>query len=309
MKKIALFESSGKPQAREWAEYTAKKLKKFGAMCSARQELIDTFEPEIRDYVSPCGIDDFEKKSDIVMSFGGDGTMLSAARSMINTDIPILGINVGKLGFLAEFSIDDFDQTIDDMLKGNYRIVNRTVLETTVNDEKIYALNEFVIEKKNTSRMITVEAFANENYIASIRADGLIITTPTGSTAYSLSCGGPILSPSAEVVCITPIAPHTLTLRPLVVPDSNEITLRVSSPTGDAFLMADGQNTWILKNGDKVVIRRSESKVKLIKPHGKSYYDLLRNKLLWAADPVLESSNKDKNIADDIENFEENNLI
>ena len=310
MKKIALFESTGKPEARKWAEYTAFKLRELGAQCCARPELIQTFKPEIRDFVHPCCLNDFEKNSDIVMSFGGDGTMLSAARSMINTDIPIMGINVGKLGFLAEFSVKDFDNTIDDMLKGNYRIVNRTVLETTFNNEKIYALNEFVIEKKNTSRMIRIEAFSNQNYIASIRADGLILTTPTGSTAYSLSCGGPILSPSAEVVCLTPIAPHTLTLRPLVIPDSNEITLKVFSPTGDAFLMVDGQNKWVLKNGDKIVIRRSESKIKLIKPHGSAYYDLLRNKLLWAADPVIDSGCRDNGKEIDTpENFEENNLI
>ncbi len=194
-----------------------------------------------------------------------------------------MGFNVGKLGFLAEFSVNDLDKTIKDLIKGNYRIIDRAVLQTEFDGEIIYTLNDFVIEKKDSSRMITIDAYANQHLIGSIRADGIIITTPTGSTAYSLSCGGPILAPSTEVICLTPISPHSLTLRPLVLSDSSELTMKVFSPTGESILVADGQVKKVLNNKDVVTINKSEEYIKLIKPTDSTYYDLLRNKLLWAA--------------------------
>ena len=286
MKKIAIFESKQKPEAYFWAEYAIKQLNKFGSECYISPDFLDTLTPDIKEMVIPALPEEFEKFADIVISFGGDGTMLSAARIMLNSDIPIMGVNVGKLGFLAEFSINDLDNTIDNLIKGNYRVVDRSVLETTIDNEIIYALNDFVIEKLNSSRMITLIPYANEHLIGSIRADGLIITTPTGSTAYSLSCGGPVLAPSTEVICLTPISPHSLTLRPLVVPDSNEIKIKVQSPTGEVHLVADGQIKRILKNDEKVIIKKSEARIKLIKPMKSSYYDLLRAKLLWAANTI-----------------------
>ena len=284
MKNIALFESTGKPEAIRCAEITAKKLKEFGMKCCAGNDLISLMKSqEIKEFIKPLHYDEFEKFADVLISFGGDGTMLSAARLMIKTDLPIMGINVGKLGFLAEFSVNDLNQTIDNLIKGNYRIIDRAVLQTELDGEVIYALNDFVIEKKDSSRMITIEAYTNKHLLGSIRADGLIVTTPTGSTAYSLSCGGPILTPSAEVICITPISPHSLTLRPLVLPDTNNVELKVYSPTGESILVADGQVQKVLNNTDTIVITKSEEFIKLIKPTDSSYYDLLRNKLLWAA--------------------------
>jgi NAD+ kinase len=284
MKKIALFESTGKVEAVNCAETTAKRLKEFGVECCASPELHEKFNSaDIKTYVKPIEIDDFEKYADIVISFGGDGTILSAARLLIKTNMPIMGFNVGKLGFLAEYSVNDLDRTIEDLMKGNYRIINRSVLQTTFDNQIIYALNDFVIEKKDSSRLITIDAYANKHLIGSIRADGLIVTTPTGSTAYSLSCGGPILAPSTEVICLTPISPHTLTLRPLVISDTNELTFKVFSTTGEAILVADGQIKKVLKNKDVVNIYKSKEYIKLIKPTDSSYYDLLRQKLLWAA--------------------------
>jgi NAD+ kinase len=142
----------------------------------------------------------------------------------------------------------------------------------------IYALNDFVVEKKNSSRMITIEAFSNQHCIGLYRADGLIVTTPTGSTAYSLSCGGPILAPSTQVICITPVCPHSLTLRPLVIPYTTELVIKANSASGVVNLVADGQTERILKNGEQVVIRRSKELCKLIKPLESSYFDLLRQK-------------------------------
>lgn len=175
------------------------------------------------------------------------------------------------------------------MLEGNYRLVDRTVLESKFAVETIFSLNDFVIEKKDSSRMITIQAFSNDHFIGDYRADGLIITTPTGSTAYSLSCGGPIIAPSTQVICLTPISPHSLSLRPLVIPDSNDLKLVVHSPTGQANFVADGQIEKIITDGEEVCISISENRVKLVKPMDSSFFDLLREKLHWALSPVKDS--------------------
>ncbi len=288
MKKIALFESAGKSEAISQAEFTANKLLALGAEVCAAPELIQSFTSDASEKMKSVPAREFDKYADVVISFGGDGTMLAAARLMINKELPIMGVNVGKLGFLAEVAVNELDEALVDLIEGNYRIVDRAVLEAKLNDETVYALNDFVIEKKDSSRMITVAAYANDHYIGDYRADGVIVTTPTGSTAYSLSCGGPILAPATEAFCITPISPHSLTIRPLVIPDSSEIALKVYSSTGEAALVADGQTKLIMKNNEKVKLFKSESKVKLIKPPKNSYYDLLRKKLLWATHAINE---------------------
>ncbi len=286
MKRIALFESSGKTEAISWAEYTAVKLKELGAECFATPELISSFSIETDDIVQAKTVKEFEKYADLAISFGGDGTMLSAVRQLINTDLPLMGVNVGKLGFLAEFSTENLDQTLIGLMKGEYRVVDRSVLETVINNEKIFALNDFVIEKKDSSHMIVVQAYANDHYIGDYRADGVILSTPTGSTAYSLSCGGPIIAPSTSVLCMTPISPHSLTVRPLIIADSNEIAMKIYAHSGEANLVADGQIKRVLQNNEKVIFTKSEAKAKLIKPLDTTYYDLLRRKLLWAANAI-----------------------
>lgn len=286
MEKIALFENQNKPEAVRYAEITAGLLFEKGIDCYVSSQLYDNFTDEYKQFVKSVEICDFEKFVDIIITFGGDGTILSAVRQVTKSEIPIMGINVGKLGFLAEFHNEQLDQAIDALLKGEYRVVDRTMLSTKINNEIIYALNDIVVEKMQSSRMITLHAYSDDNFVASYRADGLIVTTPTGSTAYSLASGGPILAPSTKVLCLTPIAPHSLTFRPLVVPDENTIRLVVESPNGEAKLVADGQIEKYLKTGDEVTISIAEEKVKLIKPQKSSYYDVLRAKLLWAADPT-----------------------
>ncbi len=284
MKKIALFESTGKPEARKWAEFAARTLIGLNTEVYASRELVDYFSIDIKEKVNACSKEEFERLADIVISFGGDGTMLSAARMFIESGLPIMGVNVGRLGFLAEYSVEMIEQSLHALMEGNYRLVDRSVLETNLNGERIYALNDFVIEKKDSSKLITLKAYANGNYIGDYRADGLIVTTPTGSSAYSLSCGGPIIAPYTEVLCLTPISPHSLTLRPLVIPDSSELELKVFSQTGSASLVADGQLERTIRHNDTVVFKKSQASVKLIKPIGSSFFDLLREKLFWAAD-------------------------
>lgn len=286
MKKIGLYENSNKTEAIGCASYAAQRLCKTGAEVYATPDFVSKIEPFIGKDIRPIEKEEFEKYIDILISFGGDGTMLSAARMILKSTIPIMGVNVGKLGFLAEYSIKDLDKALIDLIEGNYRVVDRSVMEATCKGKTYYALNDFVIEKFGSSRMITISAFTNEHYIGDYRADGLIVTTPTGSTAYSLSCGGPILSPSTKVFCITPIAPHSLTFRPLVLPDTNEIALKVQSPTGSANLVADGNITITITNDDIVHLKKSTYVVKLVKPIDSTFYDLLRRKLLWAVNTL-----------------------
>ncbi len=284
MKTIALFESTRKPEAIKWAMESAKLLNSLGCKVIVDPKFSINLDIEEFGFINSLPTEEYGKIADLVISFGGDGTMLSAARQLVNSQVPIMGVNVGRLGFLAEYAVDEIEKTIMDYLNGNYRLVERAVIETFINGEKAFALNDIVLEKKGSSKLITVKAFSNGNHIGDYRADGLIVCTPTGSTAYSLSCGGPILSPSTQVLCLTPISPHTLTLRPLVLPDSTELTLIVDSPTGMVNLVCDGQVEYSIEDETVITIKKSEAKVKLIKPLGSSYYDLLRAKLLWARD-------------------------
>jgi NAD+ kinase len=284
MKNVALFESIRKPEALEYLKLSAKLLNSLG--CSVIIDPKVTIDLDINEFgfINSLPTEEFGKIADLVISFGGDGTMLSAARQLIDSQVPIMGVNVGRLGFLAEYSVEDLESTIRDYVNGNYRLVERSVIETYINDERVFALNDIVLEKKGSSKLITVKAYSNGNHIGDYRADGLIVCTPTGSTAYSLSCGGPILSPSTQVLCLTPISPHTLTLRPLVLPDTIELTLIVNSSTGMVNFVCDGQVEYTIADGTSITIKKSESRIKLIKPLGSSYYDLLKAKLLWATD-------------------------
>jgi NAD+ kinase len=211
--------------------------------------------------------------------------MLTAARLFSGSDLPIMGVNVGRLGFLAEFNVDELPRALQDVLSGNYRIVDRTLLEAHVHGKTIHAFNEIVFEKKDSSRLITTHIAHQQYLIASYRADGVIIATPTGSTAYSLSCGGPLITPSSSVLCITPISPHSLTMRPLIIPDTLELTVKVDSSGSEARLVADGQIEIPIGKNDQVLIRRSATQVKIVKHAQSTFFDLLRNKLLWSVDP------------------------
>ena len=283
METIAIFTLPSKPEARKYAKEAAKILNELGINVIANESFLDSINTEEVPFINECPDCDFERKADLVISFGGDGTMLTAAKSLINTGVPVMGFNVGKLGFLAEYPTSLLRESLINLTSGNYRIVERSVLETTIKDKLYYALNDCVVEKKNTSRMITISAYSNSNHVADYRADGLILTTPTGSTAYSLSCNGPIIAPGTPVFCITPISPHTLTLRPLVIPNTTEVRMIVSSPTGESNFVIDGQDVLVIKDGEEVLIKKSDAVVKSVKPLNTSYFDLLKEKLLWAS--------------------------
>lgn len=231
--------------------------------------------------------------SNVIFTFGGDGTMLSAGRLFAGYDIPIVGINLGRLGFLAEFSLESLDITIDEFLAGTYKTVKRTLLSARfpgLNEtENLIALNDIVIDKREEALMLQIETYINGDYIGVYNSDGLIIATPTGSTAYSLAVGGPVIEPSSKVFVIAPIAPHMLTARPLVVSDNSLLSIKVvnSKSVGSISVYADGQEKRTIRFGDEILINKYEKSVYLVKSPQVTYWDVLRAKLLWGREPIL----------------------
>ncbi len=283
--RIGLFLNTQSADAIRWAQYSAQRLLDRGVEVCLPTELAPYMERQLLSRLLLHPIDHVGEVADMILVFGGDGTMLAAAQRFLTSGVPLMGINVGKLGFLAEFGVHELDSALDALLHGSYRIVDRTVLEAETQQRRFYALNEIVVEKHASPRMVRLRAYVNEHHIADYRADGLIVTTPTGSTAYSLSCGGPIIAPNARVLCLTPICPHMLTLRALVIPDDSQIRIQVLSDDG-AILVPDGQRQEPLASGDTVSVRLAPYVLKLVKHAEGSYFDLLRRKLLWAADTV-----------------------
>ncbi|MEN3026603.1 MAG: NAD(+)/NADH kinase [Chlorobiota bacterium] len=287
--RIGFFLNLQNPEAIRWAEYSAQRLIELGAEVCLPTEVVHHFARETTAQALVHPLEHLGDVADIIVTFGGDGTMLAAAQRFLLSGVPLMGVNVGKLGFLAEFSVDELDTALEALLHGDYRIVHRTVLEAEAHGRRWYALNDIVVEKHASPRMVQLRAFINEHHIADYRADGLIVTTPTGSTAYSLSCGGPIIAPNARVLCLTPICPHTLTLRSLVIPDDCHIRVEVLSNDG-AVLVPDGQCQEPLRAGEVVTVRLAPHVLKLVKHAESSYFDLLRRKLLWAADAIRSES-------------------
>lgn len=224
-------------------------------------------------------------RADMLISIGGDGTMLDSVSYIHDLGTPILGINTGRLGFLASIGPEDLDLALDYIISGNYKTEERTVLEVQkpVIEPKGFALNEITVLKKDSSSMLTIHVEVNGEFLCDYWADGLIISTPTGSTAYSLSCGGPIVLPGSNNLIITPIAPHNLTVRPMVLPDHAPISIRVEG-RGDQFLMAMDSKTVTLDMGTEIVLQKADFTVNLMQPEGVSFFKTLRNKLMWGID-------------------------
>jgi len=224
---------------------------------------------------------------DMLFSIGGDGTFLEAVSMVRDRNIPMVGINSGRLGFLADIAMDDLPEAIYEILKGRYVIRQLELLSLTANKSCFgnnnFALNELAIHKQDSASMITVHTYIDGEFLNSYWSDGLIISTPTGSTAYSLSVGGPIMHPMSGGFVITPIAPHNLTVRPLVISNNSEITLRVEG-RGGKFLASLDSRSCILDNGIELKIKKADFKISVIERTGQSFYSTLRNKLMWGAD-------------------------
>lgn len=223
---------------------------------------------------------------DLMLVLGGDGTMIATARMIGDQEVPVLGVNYGGLGYLAEFRIEELYSALESILAGNYRLDKRVMLAVELIRDGVpfttnRVLNDVVINKSALARIIEIEAFFNRQFVNSFRADGLIVSTPTGSTAYNLSAGGPVIFPSMNAVVVTPICPFTLSNRPIVVPDTAEIELVLKTDHEDVALTLDGQVGFPLKVEDRAVIRKSRTTFNLIQPSNRNYFDVLRDKLRW----------------------------
>ena len=230
--------------------------------------------------------EEFQDKADLIVVLGGDGTMISTARLIGNREALVLGINYGSLGYLTEFRIEEMFPALADILDGNYDIDRREMLDVEHRRDgellgKGRVLNDVVINKAVLARIIEIEVSLNNLFVNNFRADGLIVATPTGSTAYNLSAGGPIVYPSMNAVVLTPICPFTLTNRPIVVPDTAEINLRLMNESDGVVLTLDGQIGYQMQTGDCVSIRKSPMTFNLVQPPNRNYFDVLRNKLKW----------------------------
>ncbi len=229
--------------------------------------------------------DDFQ--ADMVISMGGDGTFLQAASRVGKKEIPILGINTGRLGFLADISPEEMEKTFDEIYEHRYKVEERSVLQLRCDNPGLmqspYALNEIAVLKHDSSAMISIHASINGAPLTTYQADGLIIATPTGSTAYSLSVGGPVIVPHSKTIAITPVAPHSLNVRPIVICDDWEITLDVESRSHNFLVAIDGRSE-SCKEHTRLHISRADYSIKVVKRYNHVLFETLRNKLMWGAD-------------------------
>ena len=227
------------------------------------------------------------EQADLIISLGGDGTMLISAKEAIRGNIPVLAVNMGSLGYLAEVKPQDAVKMMQDYENGNYKIEERSFLEVKYEDNIFYALNELVITKGgHEAHLIQVEVYSNDVFVNKYRADGIIVATPTGSTAYSLSAGGSIVHPGLNALTITPLAPQSLTARPIIVNGCEVLSFKATSRDDAVHLNIDGNQWFQIQKGDLVSARISDKKVKIIKPMNSDYYSILRQKLKWG-DSVL----------------------
>lgn len=261
----------------------------------AKRDIVLVGGPEIEreriEHETGCVVEALEPDElagtvDLMLVLGGDGTMIATARMLGDKEVPVLGVNYGGLGYLAEFRVEELYTALESILEGNYRIDTRVMLSVQLmrGDKEVArtrVLNDAVINKSALARIIEIEASLNQQFVNSFRADGLIVSTPTGSTAYNLSAGGPVIYPSMNAVVITPICPFTLSNRPLVVPDDAVIELRLKTHTEDVALTLDGQVGFPLEVEDRVVIRKSRTTFQLVQPMNRNYFEVLRDKLRW----------------------------
>ena len=229
--------------------------------------------------------DDFE--ADIVISMGGDGTFLKAASRVRQKMIPILGVNMGRLGFLADVSPSDIEKCLDAIYEENYSIENRALIQVMTDGDPLEgyncALNDVAILKRDSASMISIRACVDGEYLTTYQADGLVISSPTGSTAYSLSNGGPIIVPGTKVFSMTAVAPHSMNIRPIVLSDSSEITLTVESRSHNFLIAVDGRSEKC-KEGTRLTLRRAPYDVKVVKRSDQRYFTTLREKMMWGID-------------------------
>src|SRR5690554_97360 len=265
-------------------------IKRHGGELCLPEDFFLTLSGRIQQRVAPlCQRTDQLPPVDMVVSVGGDGTFLRTSAIVSDSGIPVLGINTGRLGFLAAINYSDVDETLREVMKGDYRVEERSLLKM-ITDETFppdsfhaHALNEVAILKQDTASMLSIHAYINNDYLTSYQADGLVVATPTGSTAYSLSIGGSILAPTTPSIILSAIAPHNLTSRSLIVDDSSIISLKIESRSHMFLVSVDGQSR-VLDETVSIQVRKADYTLRVVKRVGHTFFETLRDKLMWGAD-------------------------
>lgn len=289
--KVAIYGLTYQDNALEYVIELIDELQKVDAEIVIEKDFFSLL-PKNRttlEYQTFTESEGLDSSFDMFVSFGGDGTILRATTYVKDTGIPIVGVNTGRLGFLSTFKKEDVRKVVQEFVKGDYAVVERSLVEVSADSEVPefrelnFALNEVTVSRKDTTSMITVETYLNDEYLTSYWADGLIISTPTGSTGYSLSCGGPVIAPTAKSLVLTPIAPHNLNARPLVVSDDTVIRLKVSGREENHLVSLDSRIASVA-NGKELLIKKAPFTIKMIEYTSESFLKTLRNKLLWGED-------------------------
>ena len=286
--RFAIFGNTYQAHKSFHAENLFRLLKRHNAQLSIQRDFYLFLTEELHLCLPAADLfDGNEFDADMAISIGGDGTFLKAASKVGQKSIPILGINTGRLGFLADISPEEMEETFDEIYNNHYKIEERSVLQLRCNDEQLmkdpYALNEIAVLKRDSSSMISIHTAINGAPLTTYQADGLIVATPTGSTAYSLSVGGPIIVPHSKTIAITPVAPHSLNVRPIVICDDWEITLEVESRSHNFLVAIDGRSEKC-RETTRLFISRADYTVKVVKRFNHVFFDTLRNKMMWGAD-------------------------
>ena len=287
--KIALFGNEFSPNYIKYIKHLIQKLENENIKILVQQQFYDFLQENISFTENIQTFDRIsdQDRIDFLFSIGGDGTLLRAVTYVRESNIPILGINTGRLGFISSISTDQIDDAVDHVLNGDYKIRSRTLLELETENNLFgttnFALNEVAIVKKDTSSMIRIDAFIDDEFLNSYWADGLLISTPTGSTGYSLSCGGPIILPGTKNVIIAPIAPHNLNVRPIIINDKCKIRLKVEDRDQLALVSLDSRSR-AFDSSLELIIKKADFKINLIEPKDNSFITTIRTKLMWGSD-------------------------
>ena len=281
IKTIGMVAKRGKAQARS----VAKDLIKWLTRKKIRV-LVETELGEQLHYSNSCSKEDLSKFCDLILTLGGDGTLLSVVKTFEEKAVPILGVNLGGLGFLTEVSADEVKETLDALLKGEIVPQKRMMLKAEMKrQDRVRArwlvLNDVVINKGALARMIDLKTFVDGKYVTTYKSDGIIISTPTGSTAYSLAAGGPLVSPELSSIIMTPICPHMLTNRSIVLNDKSVVRIVLETANGKVFLTLDGQRGVALEEGDEIEVSKTDKELYMIGSMTRDYFAILRNKLKW----------------------------
>ena len=288
--RIALFGTPCSEQFTKYIQHLVSRLEAENVSLLVYEEYLSFLEKKVTFEKPPKIFDSYHTlkgSADFLFSIGGDGTLLGSITLVRDSNIPILGINTGRLGFISSIATDQIESAINDVISNNFEIKNRTLLSLETENNLFgnvnFALNEVAIVKKDTSSMIRIDAFLNEEFLNSYWTDGLVIATPTGSTGYSLSCGGPIIIPGTNNVIITPIAPHNLNVRPIVLSDEDVIKLKVADKDQLALVSLDSRFR-AFDSSIALIIKKSDFKINLIEPQSHSFISTIRSKLMWGID-------------------------